>query len=501
VAALAPTHLDPRAGCGKRARGQLQRPVSARPQQHMLRAPEYSPHRLSALHTARGSRRYVSAAAAKEGSLSGTGKEEHKIFDEVVITVKSGRGGDGEISQAGGGKTVANLKYNPGGMSAKKIWVPNSEPAAGADGGHVVIRVDPHVDSLTHLHSKQVYTAPGGSNGNPATGSGGPKSRKTRMMYANKTKPLEILVPPGTEVRKKRGNWLLGELLQPGDSLVVARGGKGGLGVVAPSREQKIRRAAKAQKRADEEGYEEVIVEDINWKQDSRGENGESQVIRLVLRVVADVGIVGLPNAGKSSLLAAMTRASPDIAPYPFTTLMPNLGVLSAGQGAPVLADLPGLIEGAHEGRGLGFMFLRHLRRTRVLMHVVDAAEADPIMDYFVVREELRMYNPQYTARPHIVVLNKMDMEDAYELEDELRAGITAVSKKLEEENDGHPSVPTAIISTSAVDGKGIDDLHAAINEALGVKDDGNSLGLDPEVLEALKADGFDVDNLDFSNV
>ncbi|KAF6265239.1 P-loop containing nucleoside triphosphate hydrolase protein [Scenedesmus sp. NREL 46B-D3] len=165
-------------------------------------------------------------------------------------------------------------------------------------------------------------------------------------------------------------------------------------------------------------GGEVVAVEDVNWKEDAKGLPGRQLGLQLLLRVVADVGIVGFPNAGKSSLLAALTRASPEVAPYPFTTLMPNLGVMggraaaAAAQGssiqAPVLADLPGLIEGAHKGVGLGRMFLRHLRRTRLLLHVVDGAAADPGTDYLAVREELRLYNPDYAARPHIVALNKV---------------------------------------------------------------------------------------------
>lgn len=385
----------------------------------------------------------------------------------------------------------------------KQIWVNGGNPADGCEGGSVIIRADPMVDSLTHLHERTVYAAVKGANGNPAMGSSGPKSKATRSKYFRKTDPLVLRVPPGTEVRKKRGNWLIGELLKPGDKVTVAKGGLGGVGVVAPSREQKINKAERARARAMSEGYEEEIIEDVNWRADTYGQDGEELTVRLLLRVVADVGIVGLPNAGKSSLLAAITRARPEVAPYPFTTLMPNLGVMQAGSGSPILADLPGLIEGAHEGRGLGFMFLRHLRRTRMLMHVIDAADQDPVTDYFTVREELRMYNPQYTARPHIVVLNKMDVEDAFELEEELRSGITAVSERLRKENDGTPSLPSAIVSTSAVDGRGIDELNAAMKEVLGLKavpSDTQDI-IDPELLASLKASGIDVNALDRKSV
>ncbi|XP_021892776.1 probable GTP-binding protein OBGC2 [Carica papaya] len=160
------------------------------------------------------------------------------------------------------------------------------------------------------------------------------------------------------------------------------------------------------------------LIRDDSDKVLALGQPGEEVSLELILRVVADVGLVGLPNAGKSTLLAAITLAKPDIADYPFTTLMPNLGRLdgdpSLGAGKysseATLADLPGLIEGAHLGKGLGRNFLRHLRRTRLLVHVVDAAAENPVNDYRSVREELRMYNPEYLERPYIVVLNKIDL-------------------------------------------------------------------------------------------
>ena len=165
-------------------------------------------------------------------------------------------------------------------------------------------------------------------------------------------------------------------------------------------------------------------MEDPNWKADSHGGAGEEKRVTLQLRVVADAGFVGLPNVGKSSLLACMTRARPEVAAYPFTTLMPNLGVMATGgEGGDAdepqrstLVDLPGLIEGAASGRGLGRMFLRHLARTRVLVHVVDAASENPAADFWAVREELRLYNAAYCARPCVVALNKLDLPDAAEL-------------------------------------------------------------------------------------
>lgn len=171
-----------------------------------------------------------------------------------------------------------------------------------------------------------------------------------------------------------------------------------------------------------EEGVEILDVEDTNWKRDAQGGEGETKTLRLQLKVVADAGIVGLPNVGKSTLLRKLTASAAEVANYPFTTLMPNLGVLTTDQFSAdavqkqVLVDLPGLIEGAHMGKGLGRMFLRHLARTQVLVHVVDAAAENPAADYWVVREELRMFNPEYCQRPSVVVLNKMDLPDAAEL-------------------------------------------------------------------------------------
>lgn len=187
------------------------------------------------------------------------------------------------------------------------------------------------------------------------------------------------------------------------------------------------------------------------------GQPGEEVSLELILRVVADVGLIGLPNAGKSTLLAAITLAKPDIADYPFTTLMPNLGRLDGdpdlGPGQysseATLADLPGLIEGAHLGKGLGRNFLRHLRRTRLLVHVVDASGDDPLNDYITVREELRMYNPNYLERPYVVVLNKIDLPKARDklphlTEEILKIGSDIVHSELGMSSRGEvQSLPT----------------------------------------------------------
>lgn len=245
------------------------------------------------------------------------------------------------------------------------------------------------------------------------------------------------------------------------------------------------------------------IMRDTSDKVLTHGQPGEEISLELILRVVADVGLVGLPNAGKSTLLSAITLARPDIADYPFTTLMPNLGRLGGDpalgalqfSSEATLADLPGLIEGAHLGKGLGRNFLRHLRRTRVIVHVVDAAADDPVNDYKIVREELRMYNPQYLERPYVVVLNKIDLPKANDRLSSLALEISSIG--CEEGHDqsgskdnlhGHVSNhqvlseakveggekelgdyprPQAVVSASVLRHIGIDEMLKEIRAAL----------------------------------
>lgn len=229
-------------------------------------------------------------------------------------------------------------------------------------------------------------------------------------------------------MKRKRGK-LLADLAQPGDEVLVARGGQGGISLIEmPEYRRKKLMSLTTNVMRDES--DKVLV---------LGQPGEEVSLELILRVVADVGLIGLPNAGKSTLLAAITLAKPDIADYPFTTLMPNLGRLDGdpdlGPGQysseATLADLPGLIEGAHLGKGLGRNFLRHLRRTRLLVHVVDASGDDPLNDYITVREELRMYNPNYLERPYVVVLNKIDLPKARDKLPHLTEGILKIGSDL----------------------------------------------------------------------
>jgi len=246
----------------------------------------------------------------------------------------------------------------------------------GGDGGDVVLEASPQLATLLDFQFRHAFRAERGrhGSGNTRTGKRGAGSL--------------LRVPVGTVVYEADTGHLLRDLIRPGERLVVARGGRGGLGNA---------RAPRA----------------------TPGEPGEQRRLRLELRLIADVGIVGFPNAGKSSLLARISSGRPKIAPYPFTTRTPVLGVVSIGtDGSFVACDIPGLIEGAHAGRGLGMQFLRHIERTTLLLHVIDMAAVegrDPIEDFTSLNEELTAYNPTLGKRPQMVVANKMDLPHAQE--------------------------------------------------------------------------------------
>nr|KYP37427.1 GTPase obg [Cajanus cajan] len=326
----------------------------------------------------------------------------------------------------------------------------------GGHGGDVVVYADEAKDTLLEFHNKSRYHAKRGGNVDAM----GALTSSLRNGLAAPT--LRIPVPVGTVVKSKRGK-MLADLAQPGDEVLVARGGQGGISLLEmPQHKRKKMMALTTNVMRDDSdkislvtSYSYNLLCKLNTSYKDKidrvllllsqfnqimflshhkynfqfkifqvlvhGQPGEEVKLELILRVVADVGLVGLPNAGKSTLLAAITLAKPDIADYPFTTLMPNLGRLGGDPslGAEMysseatLADLPGLIEGAHLGKGLGRNFLRHLRRTQLLVHVVDAAAENPISDYRTVREELRMYNPEYLERPYVVILNKIDLPEA----------------------------------------------------------------------------------------
>ena len=284
------------------------------------------------------------------------------FFDEARIFVASGRGGAGAVH-------FRREKYVPRG---------GPDGGDGGKGGDVIFAVEPTLNTLSAFRRKRKYVAEvgGGGGGNNKTGRNGAD--------------IIIHVPPGTVVRNDDTGEILGDLVHPGQRLRVCEGGRGGRGNAryATSRNQAPRMAEK-------------------------GAPGEELWISLELRLIADVGIVGVPNAGKSTFLAAVTDARPKIAAYPFTTLQPNLGVADLGDEIVlVLADIPGLIEGAHEGAGLGFSFLRHIQRTRALIHLIDGASMDPLSDFSQVNSELALFDAALKDKPQVVALNKLDLPE-----------------------------------------------------------------------------------------
>ncbi len=284
-------------------------------------------------------------------------------FDEATITVRSGAGGNGAVH-------FRREKYIPRG---------GPDGGDGGRGGDVVLQVDPHLNTLQSFAHQREYAAQAGGNG------------RGQRMHGRSAPVLLVPVPPGTVVRDADSGDLLGDLTEPGQTLVAARGGRGGRGNA---------RFATARNQAPRIG--------------EKGAPGEERRLKLELRLIADVGIVGVPNAGKSTFLAAVTAARPKIAPYPFTTLEPNLGVAEIDAHTTlVLADIPGLIEGAHLGTGLGFAFLRHVQRTRVLIHLLDGAGPDPLADFSQINSELALFDENLAAKPQVVALNKLDTPEA----------------------------------------------------------------------------------------
>jgi GTP-binding protein len=323
-------------------------------------------------------------------------------IDTAAIFTKAGDGGHGASS------------------FRREKFVPRGGPDGGdgGRGGSVYLRADPSVSTLLEFTNRRHFKAGRGGNGAGA------------KKHGKAGENVRILVPPGTVIMTD--GELLADLSQPGDEVMVARGGRGGLGnvhFVTPTNQA----PTVAQK----------------------GEPGEERWLTLELKTIADVGLVGYPNVGKSSLLAALTAARPKIGDYPFTTLEPNLGVAERGDFTFVLADIPGLIEGAHRGVGLGHQFLRHVERARVLLHVVDASVSDPVATYEAVREELELYNPALAAKPELVALNKIDRPDVRARVPELLARFTRDMPELK------------VVATSALTTQGVDELVGRLADTL----------------------------------
>ena len=331
-----------------------------------------------------------------------------QFIDEVVIRVRAGDGGKGAVA------------------FRREKFVPKGGPSGGdgGDGGSIVLVVDEGLSTLLDFRYRSEFDAPAGQ----------PGANKDR--YGRAGEDVILRVPPGTQVYDDAAGQLLADLQQHGQRFVAARGGRGGRGNIhfATSTDRAPRRA-------------------------EPGTPAEERKIRLELKLLADVGLLGFPNVGKSSLIARISAARPKIADYPFTTLVPNLGTVGlSDERSFVVADIPGLIEGAHAGAGLGDRFLRHLERTRLLVHLLDPSAAEgtdrtPLRDFEAMNRELALYDPMLAARPQIVAINKIDLPH-------VRKRLTTLARPFARRGITlHP--------ISAATGEGVDALLEAIWRAL----------------------------------
>ena len=325
------------------------------------------------------------------------------FVDRVQIEVAAGNGGQGMCS-------FRREKYIPLG---------GPDGGDGGDGGSVILKAQPGVDSLAALAHRKQWRAAHGSSGGPANCQG------------RKAQDLVLLVPPGTMVVDESTGLVLKDLATPGDWIVAAQGGPGGWGNM--HFKSSTNRAP---------------------RQTTPGVKGEVRRLLLELKVIADVGLVGKPNAGKSTLLSRLSRARPEIADYAFTTKTPILGIVDVSRDRSfVLADLPGLIEGAHAGDGLGHEFLRHVERAGIIVHVVEPTPmdgSDPLVNYRAIREELSLYDASLGERPEIVVMSKGELPGAAEIRAEFAR-----------------EIGREVIGVSAVTGQGLDALLRAVVEEL----------------------------------
>ena len=314
------------------------------------------------------------------------------FIDEARVFIKAGDGGDGCSS-------LYRDRVN-------RIGSPDGGP--GGDGGNIIFEADSNIHTLLDFQYRQHFKANSGTNGS------------SNHKKGARGEDLHIKVPAGTILRDAENGLLLRDLAHPGDSVIIAKGGEGG--------------------RGNSRGHEAL-----------KGLPGEEKTISLELKLIADVGIIGYPNAGKSTLISRISKARPKIASYPFTTKEPVLGMLRLYDDFSVLvADIPGLIEGAHEGRGLGHKFLRHVERTKMLIHLVDIAATDcrdPYSDYIKLNRELKAYSKELAKKPQIIVLNKIDCPQAGE-------NLKAFKKKMKTRK---------FLKISALTGAGIKELTQAI--------------------------------------
>jgi GTPase len=327
-----------------------------------------------------------------------------KFIDEAIITVQSGDGGSGCVS-------FRREKYIPRG---------GPDGGDGGKGASVILRTTLRKRTLQQFQFKRQFKAKNGANGQ-----GKKKTGKNGQ-------DLIIEIPPGTLVSDAETGQILKDLTKPGETFIAARGGRGGQG------NSRFKTSTNRAPRFSQPG-----------------EPGETLTLKLDLKLLADVGIIGLPNAGKSTLISSISSANPKIGNYPFTTLSPNLGVVQTPWGEPfVVADIPGLIEGAHKGAGLGIKFLRHIERTRILVHLIDALSIDlnnPLKVYLTINRELAKYSKGLAEKPQIVVLNKLDIPDADEAANIFKSA--AKDKK--------------VFMISAINKTGVDELKSQIVKLL----------------------------------
>jgi len=327
-----------------------------------------------------------------------------KFIDEVIITVCSGAGGKGCVS------------------FRREKFIPRGGPDGGdgGKGGDIVLKTTSRKRTLYQFRYQKQFKAKNGAHG------------QGKKKTGKNSQDLTIELPPGTQVTDVDTGQVIRDLIKPGETFVPARGGRGGQGN-ARFKTSKNRTPRFAQP----------------------GEPGETKTLKLELKLLADVGIIGLPNAGKSTLITAVSSARPKIGDYPFTTLFPSLGVVQTGWAESfVVADIPGLIKGAHKGTGLGIRFLRHIERTRIIIHLIDVSAIDmnnPLHAYNTVNKELAMYNRKLTEKSQIVVLNKIDLPD-------VREGAKKFQSALKEKQ---------VILISALTGKGIENLNSKIIQLL----------------------------------
>ncbi|MDY4760611.1 GTPase ObgE [Streptococcus thoraltensis] len=334
------------------------------------------------------------------------------FLDTAKISVKAGRGGDGMVA------------------FRREKYVPDGGPwgGDGGRGGNVIFVVDEGLRTLMDFRYNRKFNAQAGEKG------------MTKGMHGKGATDLYVKVPQGTTVRDAETGKVLTDLIENGQEFVVARGGRGGRGNI---------RFATPRNPAPE------IAEN--------GEPGEERQLELELKILADVGLVGFPSVGKSTLLSVVSAAKPKIGAYHFTTIVPNIGMVRTKSGESfVMADLPGLIEGAHQGVGLGTQFLRHIERTRVILHVIDMSASegrDPFEDYQTINNELESYNLRLMERPQVIVANKMDMPESEE-------NLKTFKEKLAKEYDEFDELPM-IFPISSIAHQGLENLLEATSELL----------------------------------